>query len=65
MALKEKVALVTGASKGIGRAAVLEFARNGCNVVACARNVTLVNEVVDETRSLGVKAHAVQSESWS
>lgn len=36
--MKEKVALVTGASSGIGRASALLFARNGARVVAVGRN---------------------------
>ena len=38
--LKNKVFLVTGGSKGIGRAVVLELLKEGANVVACARNET-------------------------
>ena len=38
--LKNKVFLVTGGSKGIGRAVVLEVLKEGANVITCARNET-------------------------
>lgn len=40
LGLKGKVALVAAASQGIGRATALAFAREGCQVVICARNAT-------------------------
>src|SRR5574340_745340 len=40
LGLKGKVTLVAAASQGIGRATALAFAREGCQVVICARNAT-------------------------
>jgi len=45
MDLRDKVAVITGASSGIGRAAAIEFARKGCIVVLAARRVERLEEV--------------------
>ena len=45
-------AIVTGATKGIGRALVLHLAANNYNVALCARNDEQVQKFVDELRSL-------------
>ncbi|MEI2663924.1 3-oxoacyl-[acyl-carrier-protein] reductase [Rossellomorea sp. LJF3] len=61
MNLEGKVALVTGASRGIGREIALELAREGCNVaVNYAGSEAKANEVVDEIKSMGREAIAVQ-----
>lgn len=58
--LKGQVAIVTGGSRGIGRAICLELARLGVNVVVnYAGNVEKANEVVSECEKFGVKAIAV------
>ena len=57
--LQGKVALVTGASRGIGKAVALEMARQGAKVVASARNAELLDALVDEIRSAGGEAVAV------
>ena len=55
--LQDKVALVTGSGRNIGRATVLKLAAEGCNVVVNARsNQAEADAVADEARSLGVKA---------
>jgi 3-oxoacyl-[acyl-carrier protein] reductase len=57
MDLKEKVAVVTGASKGIGRATALELAKSGANIAISARTEALVKKVVQEIQDYGVKAY--------
>lgn len=54
--IKGKVAVVTGASRGIGRAAALALAKEGCHVVVTARTKGELDELADEIRKLGVKA---------
>ncbi len=54
--LEGKKAIVTGASRGIGRAIAVEYARQGADVAVLARNEELLNVVADEIRSLGRNA---------
>jgi len=51
--LKQKTVVVTGASSGIGRAAALEFARRGANLVLAARRAELLEEIARECRAIG------------
>lgn len=61
--LQDKVAVVTGASRGIGRAVALELAKNGAKVVVnYAGNELKAKEVVDEIQKLGSEAIAVQAD---
>ena len=59
MNIKNKVALVTGASRGIGRAIALELAREGCHIAVTARDGAALAEVASSARGLGVKAAAI------
>lgn len=58
--LKDRVALVTGASQGIGRATALALAAAGARVVAAARNAEKLAAVVQEIAAAGGEALAVQ-----
>jgi glucose 1-dehydrogenase len=63
MRLQGRNALVTGSSKGIGRAIAARFGREGANVVVNYNSDPKgANEVVEEIRALGVKAMAVKAD---
>lgn len=51
-----KVALITGASRGIGRGIALELASAGCDVMLTARDAKALQRVAAEVRALGRKA---------
>jgi 3-oxoacyl-[acyl-carrier protein] reductase len=56
--LEGRIALITGASQGIGRACALELARAGATVALAARNVEKLAEVANEIAAAGGTAHA-------
>lgn len=61
--LKGKTAIVTGASRGIGKAIAEQLALNGANIVLNYRtNVNAVEEVLNSLQQKGVKAVAVQAD---
>jgi NAD(P)-dependent dehydrogenase (short-subunit alcohol dehydrogenase family) len=61
--LQDKVALVTGASRGIGAATALLLAENGANLVINYRNKAgRAEEVAEEIRALGVRAMSVRAD---
>ncbi len=51
--LKNRIALITGASRGIGRAVALAFAAEGAHVIATARNSGALEELDDDIQGLG------------
>jgi len=58
--LKDKVALVTGASQGIGRDAALALAEAGAKVAVAARNEEKLASLVSEIAAAGGEAFAVK-----
>jgi len=62
MRLKEKTAIVTGASKGIGWAIAFGLAREGAHVAAVGRDPARVKGIVKEIRASGGKAIAIQAD---
>src|SRR6478609_186673 len=58
MSLAQRVALVTGASQGIGRKCALRFGKEGAAVAVAARNQEKLNELVHEITAAGGKAAA-------
>ncbi len=57
---KDKVAVVTGASRGIGRSISLALAAEGARIVAVDLDINETEKVAVEIRALGVEALAVQ-----
>lgn len=62
MDLKGKTAIVTGSGRGIGRALAVEFARQGANVVCCARREHEVAETLSLIHAAGGAGLAVQAD---
>ena len=60
--IKGKWALITGASRGLGRLAAVLMAKQGCNLVLHSRDVSHCDSLLEEVRALGVQAYAVGAE---
>jgi NAD(P)-dependent dehydrogenase (short-subunit alcohol dehydrogenase family) len=60
--LKDRVAVVTGAGNGLGRAMALELARGGTHIVAADFDEEGAARVAAEAQALGVRAHAVRTD---
>ncbi len=59
MKLKEKVTLITGSTRGIGKAFAIGFAREGASIIINGRNLEKALAVAKEIENLGVKSMAI------
>lgn len=70
MKLKDKVAIITGSSRGVGKYIATELAKEGCNIVVAARSEEepdpklpgTIYSTAEELRSLGVRALPVRTD---
>ncbi|GAA0340558.1 YciK family oxidoreductase [Bacillus carboniphilus] len=65
MSLKNKVVMITGASKGLGRALTLAFAKEGAKLAICARGLEKLNAVKEEALALGAEVLAFSVDTSS
>lgn len=59
MLLKDRVAIITGAGKGIGKETAIDFAKEGANVVLVSRTQTDLAQLSEQIKFFGVKSIAV------
>ena len=59
--LEGQTALITGGSRGIGKATALGFAKAGADVVVASRKLPDLEKVAEEVRALGRKSLAIAS----
>lgn len=62
LGLQGKVALITGASRGIGKASALALAEEGCNLAICARGKEALDGAAEEIKAKGVEVFSASAD---
>ena len=60
MSKLKKIALITGASSGIGKALAFQLSKKGYELILSSRNIELLDETANIISDLGGKAHSIQ-----
>ena len=62
ISIQGKWALLTGASRGLGRLAAIEMAKQGCNLILHSRDAAHCETLLQEVQAMGVEAYTVSAE---
>jgi 3-oxoacyl-[acyl-carrier protein] reductase len=62
LGLKDKVAMITGGSRGIGKSCALALSEEGCNIAICSRGKESLDKAAEELKRKGVEVLAVQAD---
>ena len=62
MSNENQIALITGASRGIGKAIAIDLAQNGIDVVITGRNTTRLSKINDELKNYGVNSYFISAD---